>query len=539
MRSLHRLFVALAIVIVGCSPAAPPDTRPAAAKPRGQGPSLALLVVIDQARQDYLERYASLYEAGLARLLREGAVFTQAHHEHAGTTTAPGHATIATGTIPARSGIIANEWYDIERGRAIYSAGYGDPSPDNLLTSTIGDWMKQADPASRVFSASIKDRSAVMMGGHRADGVYWYADWTPDWETSSAYPPLPEWLREFNDRRLVDRFFGVAWEPLEGAPAPGDLGIESVDTGAYDFRYPHAIGDWSLSPTEGFYNDIQDTPFADWYLGELGKQIVIEEGLGLDGSVDLLALSFSTLDYVGHDFGPDSPEVVDTLRRLDRVLGELFEFLDQRLGRDGWVVTLSADHGVVALPEIQRTRGVDVRRLGAEDAVCVQRAGLELVARHGEGPWFEYDFYIVPETLQRHGVTREQIQREAAELLERCDAIEKVWTADELAAEPVGPVGEVERRFRASYYPGRSPDLLVQLREGDLLQSGLGTTHGTVYDYDSHVPMIFAGPGVAAAIHRERVATIDLAPTLAALLGVPVPETVDGTSRIDLVTPAR
>jgi arylsulfatase A-like enzyme len=533
MRMLPRALVALSVVALGCAPAAPPTTRPQA-KPLGDGPSLAVLIVVDQARADYLERYAGLYTAGLARLLREGAVFTEAHHEHASTSTAPGHATISTGTTPAHSGIIANEWYDVDSGREIYSAGWGDPSPENLLTSTLGDWMKAADPASKVFSASIKDRSAVMMGGHAADGVYWYADWTPEWESSRAYPPLPEWLLEFNQERIVDRFFGQAWEPLEGAPSPGELGIEEVDTGAYDFRYPHAVGGWTPSPTEAFYNDLQDTPFSDWFLGELGKRIVEHEELGLDGSIDLLALSFSALDYVGHDYGPDSPEVVDTLRRLDRVLGELFDLLDDRL-RDRWIVAFSADHGVAPLPEIRSRRGEEVRRLGAEDVVCVQRAGRDLVARYGDGPWFEHGFYLDEETLRRHGVGREEIQREAASLIERCEAVEKVWTAAELSAEPTGSVGPVERRYRASYYPGRSPDLLVQLREGDLLESGLGTTHGSVYPYDSHVPMIFAGPGVRAALHAGRVATIDLAPTFAELIAVPVGGDVDGRSRADVV----
>jgi len=358
-----------------------------------------------------------------------------------------------------------------------------------------------------------------------------YKRQVPHWETSSAYPPLPDWLVEFNDRRLLDRYFGVAWEPLEGAPAIGSFDIEEVDTGAYDFAFPHFAGGLSPSPTERFYNGLQDTPFVDWYLGELAKEIVDREQLGADGSVDLLALSFSALDYVGHDYGPDSPEVVDTLRRLDRVLGDLFAFLDDRVGRDRYVVGFSSDHGVVPLPEIQRPRGVEVRRLGPEDAVCIQRAGLDLVERFGDGPWFEYDFYLVPETLERHQADRAEVQRAAAELIERCEAVEKVWTAAALEAPVQGSIGVAERRFRASHYSGRSPDLIVELREGDLYQSGLGTTHGTGYDYDTHVPMIFMGRDVEAAVHESRSATIDFAPTLADLLGLEVATPVDGQSR--------
>jgi predicted AlkP superfamily pyrophosphatase or phosphodiesterase len=491
-------------------------------------------MVVDQGRQDYFERYASLYEHGFARLLNQGAVFTQTHHEHAVTNTAPGHATISTGTTPAHHGVVGNYWYDRARGQEIYSAGYGAPSPENLKTSTLADWLRANDRASKVYSASVKDRSAVLMGGRAANGAYWYFDDTGEWESSSAYQPLPGWLEQFNERRLLDRFFGGVWKPLEGAPTIGTLGIEDVDTGAYDFTFPHELGGWAPVPDDSYYTGLQTTPFVDWYLGELGKEIVEREQLGADGSVDLLALSFSALDYVGHDYGPDSPEVVDILRRLDRVIGDLLDFLDDRLGPDGYVAAFSADHGVVRLPEIARARGVEARRLGADDRACIQQAGVDLEERLGPGRWFEEGLYLDADTLERNGVSRAVAQREAAELIERCEAVAKIWTAVDLMAEPAGPVGEAERRFRASFDLERSPDLMIQFKPHYLLQGGLGTTHGSAYGYDSRVPMIFLGAGVAAGVHEQRAATVDIAPTLATLVGVPVPDHVDGTSRAAL-----
>jgi arylsulfatase A-like enzyme len=522
------ILLCAATLLAACGRAEPP---PPAGTPR-----LAVLIVVDQLGQEQLERAAPLLTGGLARLRATGASFTDAHHAHAGTSTGPGHATLATGAHPARHGVVANDWYDRGRGEWVYCAE--DPerglmSPVQLRVPALGDRLKQRWPRSRVFAASGKDRSAVLLGGRRADGAFWFDD--GEFVTGDYYFPrgAPEWLEEFNERQWPRRLLGRAWEPLPVAPeAAAAAGVVEADYGAFGGGLPRALGGFSPAADGGFRYAFAHSPFLDEHLGELARALIAAERLGADAYPDLLALSFSALDLVGHQWGPNSPEALDVVLRVDRTLGELLALLDREVGEGAVVVALSSDHGVAPLPELAAALGVPGRRAGREDVLCLQRADLELERRFGAGvDWLDGDFYLDAAELAERDLDPDEVAADAAALVERCPAVARAWTHAELRAESSGRDGGAYREaFRRSFDPERSPDLLIEVEPYHLPLTNFQTTHGSPHPYDTHVPLIFAGPGVPAAAIAGRVATVDLAPTLAALLGLPPPEGIDGSS---------
>lgn len=511
-----RLAAALAAALLfgalGCQPA-----------PQPSGPRLILVVVVDQFRGDYLERFDSLWSGGIRRLLDEGAVFTEAHHRHAVTETAPGHASLVTGCHPRRHGIIANYWSDPAAGRRVYSVE--DPehgvSPVRLLEPTLGDWLKERSSRSRVFAVSGKDRSAILLGGHRADAAFWYDEWDGGWSSSDYYPAGgTEWVEQFNARRLADEQLGEAWRPLPvGAERLAAVGVEELDLGPLRPGFPHVYGGLSVAPSEGLYRGLYGKPWLDEYLTRFAERLIEAERLGADEWTDLLALGYSSLDAVGHRFGPDSPEVLDVLLRLDLRLGELLEFLDRRIGLANVVVALSADHGVAPVPELGRSGGA---RLSAEGVLCFQRVNGGLEERFGAGRWLLSGPFLDTETIAAAGVERGLVEDEAVRLLTACPGVERVWRRGELG-EDAAP----DARLAANaFHPGRSPDLLVEFAPY-FQPTRSAATHGSSYRYDTHVPLILLAPGLGPLRDAAPADTVDLAPTLAAMAGLP-PPAVDG-----------
>jgi len=534
VRSLFA-FALATLVVTSCSVGPPPP------EPRGEGPSLVVLIVIDQGRPDYLTRFRPLLSGGLAWLLDNGAVFTDAHHNHAITATAPGHATLASGRFPAHTGIYSNYWFDVETQEEAYSAGESSsPSPVHLWGTTFADWLKDRDARSKVFTASPKDRSAVLMGGHGADAAisYWHSEgiwWTGDYYDG----PTGDWFDSSLERQWLDDYFGSLWEPLVTDPAVwAEHGITHLETGVFASGFPYPIGRPDVEPDSAFYRAIYSTPMMDGYLAELGKAMIDGEQLGADGSIDFLGLSFSATDAVGHDFGPNSPEILDTLLRLDGYLGELIDHIDEVVGLEHVIFALSADHGVATMPEYLELVGEgEGKRLDAEDIRCVQNAGRQFRERFGEADWFLSGFYLDVATIESQGTTVAEVESAMAALLEECAAIEKVWTSTELttpgSTDANDPMAELHRN---NHVPGRAPNLTVQLKSGYLYYPGRGTTHGSAHAYDTHVPLILAGPGIAPGVIDQRVHTVDLAPTLAALIGLTPPEDLDGVDRSALIT---
>ncbi len=495
---------------------------PACERPPPGGPKLLLLIVADQFRGDYLERFAGLWNGGLKRLRDEGAVFTDAHHRHATTHTATGYATLATGCHPRRHGVIANHWVDPVERRRVYAVGDAEHgvSPARLLVPTLGDRLKERSSRSRVYAVSGKDRAAALMGGRAADAAFWYDD-KGHWTSSTYYPGAkPDWLEEFNALGLADREFGKAWEPLPvAADELAAAGVRALDLGPLVPGFPHVFGGLATAPYDGFYEALGDSPWLDEYLTRFAERLIVEEELGADGWTDLLALGYSALDSVGHEYGPDSPEVLDTLLRLDRTLGELLEFVDRRIGLDHVIVVLSSDHGAAPVPELD---GVG-RRVDAADALCFQRLNARLAERFGDDRWLLPGPFVNPAALTRHGVERAAVEEAAARLLEDCPPVERVWRRGELAE----PGSEAPPLFVNTFHPGRSPDLLVDF-EPYYMPTLFASTHGSAQLYDTHVPLVVLAAGVAPVRDSRPAATVDLAPTLAALAGLPAAD-VDGS----------
>ena len=513
-------LAALCFAILGCGPPAAP--------PPG-APRLVLLVVVDQFRGDYLDRFAPLWTGGVRRLLDDGLVFEDAHHRHAVTHTASGHATLATGRHPRRHGIISNYWFDPLSHDRVYSVE--DPrhgvSPANLLAPTLGDWLKQRSPRSRVFAASGKDRAAVTLAGRLADAAFWFKE--GDWVSSGYYSGAQAaWVDDFNGQALADGQFGAAWEPLP--VAPGQLaaaGVEALDLEPLRSGFPHSSGGLSVAPEETFRRQLAGMPWVDESLTRFAERLLAEEDLGADGWTDLLALGYSALDSAGHGYGPDSPEVLDVLLRFDLLLGELLELVDRRIGLDNVVVALSSDHGVAPVPELGRSGG---RRLTAAGVLCFQQVNNRLAERFGEARWLLNGPFVNPEAVAEHGIERSGSKRRRP-----------VCSRPAPGSPESGGVASWARTrqpdaraFANSFHAGRSPDLMIQFEPFFQPTRSLAT-HGSAYDYDTHVPLVLLAPGIRPGRDEAPAATVDLAPTLAALAGLPAPD-VDG---VDLGAAAR
>ncbi len=527
------VLTVVAALLTSCGSPAP---APAPSPFPENAPRLMLFLVVDQLSQEYLVRFRPLLGGGLAYLLEHGVVFADAHHDHANTVTGAGHATLSTGCFPRRSGIISNQWRDRATGRQVYCVQDEQyrRSPANLLVSTIGDWLKDMDPTSKVFAASGKDRSAILLGGHQADAALWYDG--GDWVTTGYYE-TPTWLEDFNDAKWLDQYFGTMWEPL---PVPqetlDELDIVMLDEGIYQRNFPYAFGGKSLIPDGSFYNSILSSPFSDRYLMELARSIITEEDLGADEHPDLLAISFHALDYVGHGFGPNSREVLDTVLRLDRTMGELFDFIDQQIGLDNVVISLSADHGVAPIPAYRRSVGEWAERADLDDVACFQNVGRALRQRYGNYDWVRAGLYLDDDAIEEAGIDRSEIERQVATLLGQCDSVERVWTWSELletppAASSTDEASRYRQLFANSFHPDRSPDFELQYTAYYLRQMSRGTSHGTPHTYDTWVPFIVLAPGLRAHEVGDRVRTADLAPTLAGIMGIEAPADLDGVDR--------
>ncbi len=505
------------------------------AAPRPQvregGPRLVLLIVVDQFRFDYLERFTDHYTSGLRWLQENGVVFSNARYDHAATATAPGHSAISSGLHPTHSGIIANSWYSRERGRQVYS--FEDPqhgrSPINLLGTTLADWIKELDQASRAYGLSHKDRSAIPLGGHGAEAAFWYETGTGDWVSSSYYPnEKPEWMQEFRELGLAEAEFGSSWEPLAIADSDLEsLGVTDIDEGRFPRRLPYSFGGASLVPDASFFSSFRASPAADAYLLEFAQTLISEERLGQGERLDFLGLGLSVLDSVGHRFGPQSREVADTLLRLDRSLGDFFTFVDRTIGLERVVIGFSSDHGVMPLPERGEVQGRQGHRLGRKHHLCIQRAGLAVERELALENWVLDGLYLDRAAIAAAGVSYDAVETSLAQELERCDGVARAWTRGELLAVPLDDPERIRRLYRHGFHPERSADVRLQLVEGTI-GGALRATHGSPYDYDTHVPLIVLAPSLQPALVEAAVRPVDLAPTLAALVGIPTPDNLDG-----------
>jgi predicted AlkP superfamily pyrophosphatase or phosphodiesterase len=490
----------------------------------GHKPRLVLAVVIDQFRYDYLLRFRADYHAGLDRLLTRGAVFTDAHYPQAATVTAVGHATFLSGAPPSMSGIIANEWYERETAGMVTSVsdpktflvgGVGmrtSASPWRLLASTVGDELKISGAESKIVSVSIKDRSAVLPGGRMADGAYWYDPDFQAWVTSSYYrETLPEWVKQLNAEHPAQRYLGASWRPVDGPDTAAPF-CSMVAGG--EVRY---------------CGSLEASAFGNEIIEEFAERAIGAERLGQHTGTDILAVSFSSNDYVGHAVGPDDPSIRDISIRTDRLLGKLVERAEQEAGAGNVMVVLTADHGVAPLPEVNQARHMPGGRLS--DVRLTERINAALAKRFGPGEWLLTGPYMVMpylnlKLIDSRKLDRGEVERAAAEAARGEPHIARVYTRSQLLEGRAEP-DAIGRAAVLGFFGPRSGDLLI-VPEPYYMFEASGASHGTPYDYDNHVPVIFFGPQFKPGTYTRRIEVNDIAPTLAKVLGVATPSASTG-----------
>jgi hypothetical protein len=527
------LSIATALVTLAAPPGTAQAPSPAAASP----PALVVILVVDQMRADYVDRFAGEWTAGLKRLVRDGAWFSRAEYPYLATVTCPGHATIASGAFPRTHGVVQNAWWDRESRKQVsctadpraMDIGYGVPvtggdSPFRLEIPTLTDRLRAARDA-HVVSLSLKDRSAVMLAGHGADAVTWFTESPDGWMTSSVYSTerVPA-VQKFLDANPMTADYGKTWTRLLPAARyhGRDDGLGETPPTGWTATFPHRLSGTGPHADGSFVAQWERSPFADAYLGRFAAALAESLQLGRHHGTDVLAVSFSTPDLVGHAFGPRSQEVEDEYAQLDRTIGDLLGRLDALVGTGTYVVALSADHGVAEMPEQQRAAGKDAGRLNSGrirdqiESILVPAlgAGKHVAQVNGNDVYFEPGVYT---TLQSSAPTLDAVIAAIA----AGPGVDKVFRAEQVrdGARSSDPL---LRAAALSYFPGRSGDLLLVPKPGWMFASS-GTTHGTASADDRRVPIVFFGRGVKPGVYPGAATPADIAPTLAALCGISLP----------------
>jgi predicted AlkP superfamily pyrophosphatase or phosphodiesterase len=561
-KTLTRIIVVFlfALTVLPLSGDAQRQASPRASAGRsGAKPKLVLVIVVDQFRYDYLERFGDLFgNAGFKRLMNEGALFTNANYDYVPTFTACGHAAIFSGSVPAQNGIVGNTWYDRESGKVrvmvtddsahlVTSSGLsaksGAASPRYLLGTTIGDQMRLANNfQSKVITASLKDRAAVLPGGQRPNGAFWFNEANGEFVSSDYYyKELPSWVRKFDAEDRPDKYFGARWERVLPANAYKRAQAENLplQRSSLGSHFPYAVTGGDEKPGQKFYTSFEITPFASEYLARFGEAAVEAESLGADDFPDLLSISFSSPDLTGHYYGPDSQEIEDTYVRLDRVIAELLGYLDKKVGLANMIVAVTGDHGVAPVPEYMRSKGFDAARLSGAEVVSA--ANKALGARFGDGKWvvnFTNDqLYLDQQLIAGKKVDPAEAERIAGEAALASAGVVNYFTRTQILAGRM-PNGPVARRVTNGFNRARSGDVWLITKPFCFFDEfDLPTTHGSAYNYDTHVPVILFGAGLRPGRYNADCSPSDIAPTLAALLGIEPPSNRTGRVLIEALVP--
>jgi predicted AlkP superfamily pyrophosphatase or phosphodiesterase len=529
---------AAALVIVVCIAAMSPHAqtaRPAA--PPLDKPKLVVLVSVDQMRGDYVDRFRHQWSKGLHRLVTEGAWFRQSDYPYYNTVTCSGHASMSTGTVPAVHGMVLNQWWERNNSRLVACTDdedvklitYGIPvhgignSAKYLMSNTLADEMRlQGSPAPKVVSISLKARSAIMLGGHRPDVVIWLDEADGEWVTSTAFAKAPvPYLADYIAKHPLKAEMGRKWERslakdkyLYDYSTQDRRGIALVTT-----EFPHTVQGRGSELRGAFTDAWESSPFSDAYLNALAMTSIDAMKLGRGPATDFLGISFSALDKVGHDFGPDSHETQDTLIHLDVQLGLLLDKLDREIGNGNYVVGLTSDHGVAPVPERVKAQGFDAGRI---NTAAVAKAIDSVLARE-LGPGSYHTRVIYNDIYFNDGIYVKLVHNAKAmdavlEVVRKTQGVWRVYRKDELSA-----IDPLTRGPALSHYEGRSGDIKM-LGRAYWITSSSTTTHGTGHRYDTRVPLMLYGFGIKKGQYLDQVAPIDLAPTLALLTGVTLPD---------------
>jgi predicted AlkP superfamily pyrophosphatase or phosphodiesterase len=477
-------------------------------------------------REDYLERWRGQFTGGLKTLLDGGAFFTNGHQDHAITETAPGHASIMSGRFPRSTGITRNISGGVngDPNAPLIDATGLSASPFRFRGSTLTDWLTTADPHTRVLSVSVKDRGAILPIGRSKQPVYWYP--AGSFTTSKYYADtLPTWVKAFNARRLPEHYAGRVWDlllPEASYPEPDSVPIENQGRG---FLFPKLIPADSARAAVS----LPGAPFMDEVLAAFALEGLERLNLGKGPETDLLAISFSSTDYIGHAYGPDSREIHDQILRLDRTLGRLFDSLYKLRDRSRVIVALTADHGVTPFPELSQNRySPPPRRVNVRPSLAAARGVLLGAGADTSAADLESGALIIERN--RPGVTPALINAAADSFVAVARRIPGVLLSERFGALASRDLGKdaIARRWVQMFPPDAPVEAVVVLTPGSYWDSYPIALHGTPYDDDSHVPILFFGAPFKPGSYSQFVRTVDIAPTLARALGVAPTEPLDG-----------
>ncbi|MCC2546053.1 alkaline phosphatase family protein [Hymenobacter sp. BT175] len=549
---------------------------PALAQKAGKAlprPKLVVGVVVDQMRYDYLYRYWSKYgSGGFRRLLGEGFSYENTQYNYVPTYTGPGHASIYTGTTPSGHGIVGNNWFVREAGKGTYvtedksvqgvgsASAEGQMSPRHMLTTTITDELRLATNfQAKTIGVCIKDRGSILPAGHAASAAYWFDNANGAFITSTFYTKeLPEWVKQFNGRKLTEQYLSKPWETLlpigqYTESTADDVPWENVFAGEAKPVFPHDLPTLSgftakgtehqragAAPTGPNYGIIRSTPFGNSLTLDFALEAIRAEQLGQRGQTDFLALSFSSTDYVGHHFGVNAIETEDTYLRLDQDIARLLTYLDKTVGKGNALVFLSADHGAAHSPEFLKAQRIPAGSVGPRlwrDSVQAQ-----LVRRYGAGQWVltyeNQQVYLNRPLIQQKKLDLVKIQEEVAAIAVQFTGVTRAITATDLMKShwESGLLMELEN----GYLPKRSGDVMVVLEPGWLESYAYpvnkGTTHGSGSAYDTHVPLVFWGWHVRHGESHVRANITDIAPTLARWLRIQEPDGCTGEPLLEVLS---
>lgn len=522
------------------------------AQTENEKPKLVVGIIVDQMRQEYLYRFADRFtEGGFKRMMNEGFMMTNGHYNYAPTVTGPGHASVYTGTTPATHGIIGNSWYSRELNKNIYCAEdstvtnvggtlqNGNISPRNLLTTTITDELRFATgKRSKVVGVAIKDRGAALPAGHTGD-AYWYDGNNGEFMTSTYYyQTLPNWVKAFNAKKIPDSYLSKTWETLFPINTyvnsiADDNKFEGIFSGKKSPTFPYVLD--SLRGANGGYGMIASTPFGNTLTLDFALAAIEGEKLGQGEVTDFLAVSFSSPDYIGHRFGPRAIELEDNYLRLDREFERLFNYLDKAYGKGQYLVFLSADHAVADVATYMLSERVPAGNINT--GYILEQITKFCNTKYGEGAWIlKYvgdQVFLNRKLAEEKKVDFAAMQRDLANFMVSLDGIKEAYTAAEMRSQSFS-YGRAQM-LQMGYNHKASGDILLIFEPAWMVGGARGTTHGSPFNYDTNVPIMFFGWGVKPGSSVRRASITDIAPTVAALLKIKYPNAADGQPIVEIV----
>lgn len=523
-------------------------------------PRLMVGITVDQMRMDYLYRYWDHFlDDGFKRLVRGGMLCADHHFGYAPTYTGPGHASIFTGTTPRFHGIIGNNWFERSSKTSVYctsdssariigvpegSGIVSNMSPHRMHASTIGDEMKLASGMrAKVIGVSLKDRGAILPAGHSGDAAYWFYGKDQGIFVSSTHymDELPKWVKKWNEKSFSSRYLKTRWAPSLSDEAydkqwPDNNPFEGNFIGSERPTMPYNLND--LAPSNGGFDILKSTPRGNTLMTDFVIQAILKEGLGEDTITDLLAVSYSATDYIGHQFGSHAKETMDAYIKLDHDLARLFKNLDNLVGEKQWTCWLTADHGGATVPSLAASEGLPTEYWKPGNLIDAVNA--DLLARYGEGNWvLRYDndqFYLNRPLIRENNLDLMEVQNRVQSLCLEEPGVLMAPTTSQLESGG-GGMDDIAERLHYGLHSAASGDVIVVPLPGWINYGLTGTTHGSPFAYDTHVPCIFYGWGVQVGVTYERTYIRDIVPTIAALIHCPLPNACTGRPITSVIRP--